>query len=353
MVFVLNRIKAQLGWGERPGKLRLSSRQGILRTGLLALLALCLVFPAAAAAINAPYAFAVIQFRLGHFKQARQTLEDALQRFPGDAAAEMLLARCDYTLGDLNGAVAHAETAVRIDPGNAQDHLWLGRIVGREANREHSLTLAIKTRKEFEKAVNLSPTDAEARRALMEYYLDAPWLLGGSKAKAQEQAKAIAQINPVEGWLARAQLDKDAGRWQEADADYQQAIQSKPQRVDPYFEAADFYVDRRDATGIKRAVEAAAAVNPSDRRIEYYRGVADVLAGSNLAAAERELKAYVAAAPALRDVPSRVEALSWLGKLYERMGKRQLALEQYQSALQTNPQSRDAREGLQRLMKTP
>ncbi len=344
---ILNFFKAQLNALKHPGRRR------FLQAVLVASLALCLVFPGVAAALGAPYAFAAIQFQLGHFRQARQALEDALQRFPGDATAEMLLARCDYTLGDVRGATAHAEAAVRIDPGNAENHLWLGRILGREANREHSVTLALRTKREFEKAVSLSPKDAEARRALMEYYLDAPWLLGGSKAKAHEQAEAIARISPVEGWLAQAQLDEKAGRWQQEDADYRLVIRSKPQSVDPYFEAADFYVGRRDIRGLRQAVEAAAALNTTDRRIDYYRGVADVLAGSDLISAERELKLYVAKASALQDVPSRAEALSWLGTVYERMGNKRLALQQYEAALQIDPQSRDAQQGLQRLNQSP
>ncbi|HLI30503.1 MAG TPA: tetratricopeptide repeat protein, partial [Terriglobia bacterium] len=193
----------------------------------------------------------------------------------------------------------------------------------------------------------------EARRALMEYYLDAPWILGGSKAKAQRQAQAIARIDQVGGWLARAQLDQASGQFQQANADYQHAIQAKPKRVGPYFEAADFYLDRQDAAGLDLAVKAAASVDPSDPRINYYRGVANVLAGSHLASTERELKAYLAGSSARRNFPSHAAALSWLGKLYERLGKTQLAVEQYQTALQLDPNSREAREGLERLKKSP
>jgi len=346
-------IKVRFGSSARFGNLKWRNPRGCLRMRWLGLLALCAALPSTSAPLDAPYAFAMIQFRSGHFHQARLALEDALRRSPADATAEMLLARCDYELGDLKGAVAHAEAAVQIEPGNPQDHLWLGRMAGREADRERSLTLAVKTRKEFEKAVSLAPDNAEARRALMEYYLDAPWILGGSKAKAQQQAEAIARIDPVEGWLARAQLDQASGQFPQADADYQHAIQAKPQRVGPYFEAADFYLDRQNAAGIDLAVEAAAAVDPSDPRINYYRGVAGVLAGSHLASAERELKAYLAGSPARRDFPSHSAALSWLGELYERLGKTQLAVKQYQAALQIDPHSREARMGLQRLKKSP
>ncbi|MGH9354799.1 MAG: tetratricopeptide repeat protein [Terriglobia bacterium] len=288
------------------------------------------VIPGVAAPRRTPYTFAMVEFQSGHFQQARQALEEALRRSPATATAEMemLVARCDFELGDLNGATAHAEQAVRIDPTNAQYHLWLGRMVGSEAGRERSVTLAMKTRKEFEEAVKLAPSNADARRALMEYYLDAPWILGGSKAKAEEQAAAISQIDPIEGLLARARMDQAAGQPHQADSDYRQAIQAKPQRLGPYFEAANFYLRRHDADGLTQAVEGAAAVNASDPRIEYYRGVAHVLAGTQLASAQRELEDYLANAQARRNFPSHADALSWLGKLYERTRRTQLAVQQ-------------------------
>lgn len=346
-------IRVHRALGARSSKLRPANLRIALQVGWLGLFMFCAALLAAAAPLDAPYAFAMTQFRSGNFQQARIALENALRRSPADATAEMLLARCDYELGDLNGAVAHAEEAVRIDPANAQTHLWLGRMVGRKADRERNLMLAVKTRKEFKKAVSLAPSNTEAHRALMEYYLDAPWILGGSKAKAKDQAEIIARLDPVEGWLARAQMDEASGQSQQADFDYRQVIHSKPQRVGPYFEAADFYLARQDASGLKQAVEAAAEVDSTDIRINYYRGVAHVLAGSQLASAQHELKDYLAVAPARRDFPSHAEALSWLGKLYERIGKAQLAVEQYEAALQSDPDSREARLALQRLMKTP
>ena len=353
MISWLDIIKWRLDSGAYSGKLKPSNPRGRLWVGWLGLIVLCVALPAAAWPLDPPYAFALIQFRSGHFERARLTLEGALRHSPADATSEMLLARCDYELGDFKGAIAHAEAAVRSDSGNAQDHLWLGRMVGREADRERSPVLALKTRKEFEKAVNLAPSNAEARRALMSYYLNAPWFLGGSKAKAQEQADAIARIDPVEGWLARAEFDQASGQSQQANAGYRRVLQAKPQRVEPYFEAADFYLSRQDAAMLSRAVEAAAAVDSTDVRINYYRGVAHVLTGSQLASAEQELKAYLAAAPSRRDFPSHAKALSWLGKLYERQGKAQLAAGEYEAALQRDPDSRDARLALQRLKKTP
>lgn len=304
-----------------------------------------------AAPPDAPYELALSQFRSGKFREATATLRSALQQYPQNAQFELLLARCYYEIGDLNRATEHAESAADNDPSSSEAHLWLGRVYGRKAEQSHSLTLASKTRKEFEKAVDLSPHNIEARRDLMEFYLQAPWLLGGSKDKARKQADAIAALDPVEGALARARFDELTGQPAQAAAEYQQALAMKPDRLGPYMEAADFYLKQRNVGGLKQAIAAALKVNAADLRLDYYRGVAHVLEGSHFVEAERELKAYINHGPFRSDFPSPASALSWLGRLYERWGRPQLAVEQYQAALELDPHLEGAREGLQRLQK--
>jgi len=81
------------------------------------------------------------------------------------------------------------------------------------------------------------------------------------------------------------------------------------------------------------AVDAAARLGPNDARLEYYRGVALVLAKRDPAAAEKHLRAYLQTVPDGSQVPSHSSAHVWLGKLYEAEGKRDQAAAAYQSAL--------------------
>jgi len=55
----------------------------------------------------------------------------------------------------------------------------------------------------------VNPANLLARRDLLEFYLSAPWFLGGGKDKGWRQAGAIAAIDPVEGCLARADYWQD------------------------------------------------------------------------------------------------------------------------------------------------
>lgn len=108
---------------------------------------------------------------------------------------------------DIDNAVDLLQKAVTAEPGSADAHYWLGNAYGRlalKANIFRRLSLARKTRAEFERAVELNPDDVDARFALVQFYTMAPGFAGGSTAKAYTQAAEIASRNPQKGRMALA-----------------------------------------------------------------------------------------------------------------------------------------------------
>ena len=92
-----------------------------------------------------------------------------------------------YDKEDYNQAKNIFEKLIKVSPNNSNYHLWLGRSYGRiaeNANWLKAISMAKKTRKAFEKAVELDETNIDALEDLMQYYLEAPGFLGGSKKKA-------------------------------------------------------------------------------------------------------------------------------------------------------------------------
>jgi tetratricopeptide (TPR) repeat protein len=307
--------------------------------------------PASApAAAPAPLEAARQQFEAGSYAEAIRTLQSAAASNPQDARLYFWMGRSYYELNDFKDAGGQLERAVKLDPNNAEYHDWLGRAYGQDADRNNSFWLARKSREQFEEAVRLDPRNIPARRDLMEFYASAPWILGGGKDKAREQIAAVAALDKVEGALAQAEFYKDIKKFDQAEPYYREIIEWKPRRVEPYFEVADYYSRRHDAVHMKEAVELAAAVNPSDPRLPYYRGVIQVLEGS-FSDAEGNLKAYLARTPQRSDFPSHAVARMWLGVLYEKMGKRLEAAEQFRAALRLDPDLDYAKQSLQRLEK--
>ncbi|MGA8366278.1 MAG: tetratricopeptide repeat protein [Candidatus Acidiferrales bacterium] len=291
------------------------------------------------------------QFDAGNYTLAIATLQSAIGVAPSNADAYYWLGRCYYELRDYDNAVAQLEKAISLDSQNSVYHQWLGRAYGGKADKERSFSAARKVKSEFEAAVQFDPKNITARRDLEEYCMDAPWIVGGNKDESAAQVTAIAALDPVEGHLARAAYDVGAlKKPEQADSEYRQVLAATPHRIEPYLEAADFWVKQNKPQDAGAAVEAAATkASSGDPRIAYYRGVVDVLSAADLAGAETLLKSYVASTPDRSDWPSHASARYWMGRLDEAQGKRAEAAEQYRAALELDPGMKDARARLENL----
>ena len=291
------------------------------------------------------------QFNAGNYSNAISTLLSAVSQNPSSAEAYYWLGRSYYEVHDYDSAVTQGEKCVSLDPKNSLYHQWLGRIYGGKADRDRSFFTARKVKKEFQTAVSLDASNLAARRDLEQFCLDAPGIVGGSKDEARQQMDAIASADPVAGYLARAAFDKSEKNTAAVEKDMQQVLAAKPNRIDPYFDVADYYASVGKAVELQSAVQGATQVNSKDQRVTFYRGVQRVLAGSDYSEAEMDVKAYLAATPDRSDWPSHASAREWLGRLYEAEGKRADAAEQYRASLRLEPGNKEVQARLTKLEK--
>lgn len=285
----------------------------------------------------------------GKYSQANAALRQQVSQHPDDAQATLWLARSYLALGKYDQAIKVAERAVKLSPDCTQSHFWLARAYGMKADIARSFLLARKAKQEYQAAIQLDPDNLDARRDLMEFYLQAPWLLGGSKDKARAQLEAIASRNATQGDLARGQYWWDLNKPELAAKEFQKVLDAKPQYADAYFQVADFYEFDRKPAQIEVAVQGASALAPADPRVDYYRAVADVMQGRALDKAEQDLKSYLSKAPERDDFPSHAAAHDWLGRIYELRGKSREAIAQYRHALDLSPDNQTAQDALKRL----
>ena len=280
---------------------------------LLLVLILLKTSPAVAAAEAADRAR--VQFETGNYSSAIKTVTAALSEAPEDASLHFWALRSYYELRDYNNAVTHGEKAVKLDPQNAEYNRWLGRAYGAKAEQNHSFFIARKVKQAFEAAVHLAPASIPARRDLMQYLAEAPWIVGGDKIKAKEQIEQISKIDPVEGRLARGAYLAADKKWQEAEQEYSAALDARPNQMESYMEVAGFFEDRKNAHEIQRAVDAAKHIDPKDPRLDYYTAVGLILRRNELPTAERLLRSYVANVPQRSDYPSHRAAEQWLSRI--------------------------------------
>ncbi len=250
-------------------------------------------------------------FEAGQYSAAIETLIAAHRGAPNDGAIHYWLERSYYEERNYDLAVTYGEEAIKSSPQNAEYRRWLGRAYGAKAEQSHSFFLARKVKKAFETAVTLDPLNIDARRDLMEYLVEAPWIVGGDKDKAKEQIEFINKLDPIEGRLAQAAFFSAEKKWKEAQIEYLAALDQRPGKIDAYMEAADFFADRKDADHLQHALDGAARLGVRDPRLDFYRAVLLLLRRVDLSSAEALLRSYLNV-PERSDYPSHKSASTWL-----------------------------------------
>jgi tetratricopeptide (TPR) repeat protein len=147
-------------------------------------------------------AVGVTLFEEKNIVAAHQFFTTFVQEQPTNAMGAFYLGRTYFAQEQFEQAIEWLDKAIVLDGRNADYHLWLGRACGYQAQRASLLwqfPLARRVRQHFERAVELNPDHIPARADLAEYYMKAPWFLGGSTEKAEEQAHEVSRRNLEEG----------------------------------------------------------------------------------------------------------------------------------------------------------
>lgn len=323
----------------------------------------------------------------GHFKQARPILEQELRNNPKDANALVLMARINLAYDNHENAIKLLRQAISLDPGNSDAHVYLAEAYGRKI--QHSgmfdkVGMAKTIRKESERAVAADPRNVDALESLLEFHLEAPGMVGGNKDKAHELALRIADIDPVRGDFAQANIASHEKRYADEKEFQMKAVQRDPRSYDALTGAADLYLQDHWLDYHLAAEYAARGIAVNPTRVRAYSLLArcyaaegklgplkDLLAnaeekvpddlspyfyaGQVLLAnkkdpgiAEEYLRKYLTQEPE-GESPSRAEAHWRLGQALAQQGKKDEAVQEMKEAVRINPDLKDARKDLEKL----
>jgi tetratricopeptide (TPR) repeat protein len=293
-------------------------------------------------------------YEASDYAKAIQVLQAAAAQDPQNGDVQLLLVKSYLELQEHDAAIKSAEKAVALDSKNSVYHEWLGRAYGDKA--EHAswfaaVSLAKKTGKEFETAVQLDGKNFSARQVLIEFDCSAPGIVGGGEEKAVAHIKRLMEMDAAEGHYAAGNCRRQKKDYVAADAEFSKALESHPRSVELIYDIGDYAVRRSQPERLFAVAEAGERVAPGDPRANFYRGVALVLKKENPAEAERLLREYAKKAPTRSGYPRPAAAHAWLGHLYENQNKAEYAVKEYETALKLDPKNKMAQEALKRLKK--
>ena len=293
-------------------------------------------------------------YEASEYPKAIQALQAAAVADPQNGDVQLLLAKSYLELQQHDPAIKSAEKAVAIDQRNSIYHEWLGRAYGEKADRASwfsAISLAKKTRKEFETAVQLDAKNYSARQVLIEFDCSAPGLVGGGEEKAWPQIKQLAEMDAAEGHFAAGNCRRQKKDFAIADEEFAKALESNPKSSELIYDIGDYAAKRAEPELVLAVADSGERVAPGDPRGQFYRGVALVLKKEKLERAERLLAAYAKKAPIRSGYPRPAWVHAWLGRLFEEQNKIEEAANEFESALKLDPKNKMAQEAMKKLKK--
>ena len=316
------------------------------------ILLLCLLLPASAAlaagAADPARADALLKAR---DPGAAAEVAALLKARPDDPAVRVLQVRLLIQQGKSEDAVDAAEEFADDLPDSALAHLWLGNAYGNRIGQLGTFgqgLMAPKLRRAFERAVELDPDQHEARSALVEFYLMAPGIIGGSVDNARAQAAELQRRDPPRGQYALGRIAQQEERLEEAARHYVAAYEGRPDN-DMYRMTVGIVHQQAEAWDAAFAHFGAWTSEKPDASAAWYQlGRTAVVSGQRLDEGAAAFRRFLA----LPERPGQPEhKYGWwrLGQALAQAGDKAGAREALQRALALDPGLDEAKEALKQL----
>lgn len=282
--------------------------------------------------------FLFVQFALCQSNSSPNTVEDYIEL-------------CKTNLGSNNPleAVKLGEKAADLDENNADAHYWLGQAYGsmaQEAPIYKKFFYAKKCKRELEKAILYNEKHVEARKMLISYHLQAPSIVGGDKGIAMDLANEINKLDVLQGYLAFGQIFISQKKYNEAEKEYQRAIEIDPSETDSYYYLSYLHQKQENYIKSKEILLEMLRVKPEEFGAYYQLGRIVLFSGENLSEGITYFEKYLEQ----EENNINLAFTHWrIGEIYEKLNDKVSAKNEYTIALKLNPSNKQAKKALKKL----
>ena len=227
------------------------------------------------------------------YRKALEVLNPASSQEP---QVLLLAGKSWFMLGEFKKSTEILQKAVGVAPTNSEAHHWLGKAFGRRAETASFLTAphyASLCRQSFEKAVALDGANQEAMGDLLEYYLEAPGIMGGGLDKAEALAEKIGGRDQAEKHYALARVAEKRKEYNKAEQHLRRASEMAPQQIGRVVDLARFLSKQGKVQESETAFLQAEKISPNDPKLLFGRAQAYIESKRNLQRARDLLEQYL------------------------------------------------------------
>lgn len=291
---------------------------------------------------------AIEKYKNGNLGLAKTYFKTVKSKSSEFEKAQYYLGRIAFDEEEYSDAVDYFKEAIEENDNNADYYAWLGNAYGVYAQGISKIRqgfVAPKIKKNYEKAVALDPQNLEAQLGLIEYYTQAPSIMGGSLEKATETAKTILTFNEKQGYIALSNVYQRDKKYNEAEEALIKLV-----AIDSLYltSLGTFYQNREMFDKAFSHFEQMQVSQPENTNAIYQLGRTSALSGLRPDQGIQALEKYMTLE--LRNgSPSYAAAKMRLAMIYEKKGNKAQAKALYQESLKEDPNMQLSKEGLKRV----
>ena len=206
------------------------------------------------------------------------------------------------------------EKAIELNAAVSEYHLWLGHAYTRQlatANFVRKGFIGRRIGPQYDKAVELDSNSVDAAEARVDFYLEAPGVVGGGVDKARSEAKRLRGISAYHAGFAQAKIEEHEKAWEKAESEYRALARDFPDSTRPVVALVTHLQNRQRFDAAFLAIDERLARFPTDTVVLYQLGRAAAISGTELTRGEAALRKFLALLGVKKHSPAPMRTTDW------------------------------------------
>jgi tetratricopeptide (TPR) repeat protein len=269
-----------------------------------------------------------------------------------EAKAAFDRGRAAHNAGKTDEAVKAFEQAVALESTKSLYYLWLGHAYTRQLVTASFLRkpfIARRCGEAYNTAVTLDPTSVDAAEARLDFFLNAPGIVGGGVDKARAEAARLATLDAYRGGMATARIAEHEKRWPEAERLYRSLMTDYADRTAALDALVTLLQNAKRFDEAFKIVDDRLARFPDEAASLYALGRLSSLSGQHLARGEAALRRFLTLTTT--EPVRQSNARYRLGVIKEKIGDAPAAAAEYQAAIDLYPRHEPAAAALKKIQR--